>query len=1103
MPVGFNSPARNLFLLGSTGAQVITNFFKTIDQSTGTDGAYVPDEIKYNFVDQKFLLAGTAEDNSTTNFGWIEKRNTSGSLDYNVRIQSTQTGADTSLRALELDSNNNLIVVGKTGTVPWIAKYSNGGTINWQSTTNSADVEYTGVTSDSNGNYYACGNTPTQSFLLQPEIAQAFVEKFDVNGNPSWGKSAVMLGRDVVLRKIAANSQGEVVAVGYLEDDSSDKGYIVKINANTGEVLWDRTLSPDVSGGNLICSDVYIDSKDQIYVTVSDDNFGYLLKYTAEGNMIWQKRSNQSSGVISFDQVKSDGETEQTIVFGTYNDGVDTQGVLSKYSKNGSLVWSRTIFSSFVTVPSTVNNFKQPSLDADPSFYYFLYTDDGGSLFDGKPDRYTFGKVSSTGNGLGAFQYSEGTGRTIDYEIFNIGDVIGRLSDGSVRQDSSDLITYPFSANKLLFDDLATQVSNKKRQMDSADSFEYSGSPAIRPADFQELNLLGDVYSGSGNWLDQSGKGNDGVVNGATWNASGWFDFDGVDDYILSSDVFSYSINEPITISLWFRTNTLTNDGAFYRRILNFTNNHGIITSPTDVGWYTAGANLIAPTPISTGVWYNVEYVYTGSQHQIYLNGELKNTETSSNAAINSVLWVGRYYGSNDGRFDGDIGEVRIYPRALTPAQVFQNYNATKSKYINEAPDTAPKIGPGIVYDSNLLLNYDFGNRASYDRVENLLESSEEFDSNYWIIQQCIVEDVPDELSPVGLKGVKKVSVNAVGPTSVRLKNFTIVEGGFTYTASVYVKDAGAPAVTLFTDGTNSDPNYAGAGSYYNLSGPNAGQVSGSNADSAGMEYVGNGWWRCWFTDQYDSGGSWHPLTIVPQHTGAYVDVNSQTNANGKGCYIWGAQVEKSATLGRYIKTYGSAITAPTTVKNLSSTSYTGTINGATFNSAGYFTTGSNLWVSSGYGATGTSDMTIEQWVRASNFPVTFHATFYSQSSNASGFYGIGYGTTNGWFFGDYNGSVRNVASGGTAAINTWYHFVGRRSGGNLTVWINGTNVTVNSASTSISFTTADPRIGSNPAAPTGEYWNGDIAETRIYNRALTATEVSQNFNATRSKYGV
>ena len=40
-----------------------------------------------------------------------------------------------------------------------------------------------------------------------------------------------------------------------------------------------------------------------------------------------------------------------------------------------------------------------------------------------------------------------------------------------------------------MFDDLATPVANKKRQMNSADSFQYSGSPAIRPVDLQELNL--------------------------------------------------------------------------------------------------------------------------------------------------------------------------------------------------------------------------------------------------------------------------------------------------------------------------------------------------------------------------------------------------------------------------------------------------------------------------------------------------------------------------------------------------------------------------------------------------------------------------------------
>ena len=169
MPVGFNSPARNFFLLGSSGDGVVGNFFKTIDQSAGTDGVYLPDEIRYNYVDQKYLLAGSASDSNSKGFGWFEKRDDAGVADFENRIEATQTAVNTTLRAMELDSNNNLIVVGKSGNAPWIAKYSNSGVIDWQSTTNSADVEYTGITSDVNGIYYACGNTPESG------SAQAFV----------------------------------------------------------------------------------------------------------------------------------------------------------------------------------------------------------------------------------------------------------------------------------------------------------------------------------------------------------------------------------------------------------------------------------------------------------------------------------------------------------------------------------------------------------------------------------------------------------------------------------------------------------------------------------------------------------------------------------------------------------------------------------------------------------------------------------------------------------------------------------------------------------------------------------------------------------------
>ena len=120
MPVGFNSPARNLFLLGSSGAQVVTNFFKTIDQSAGSDQVYLPDEIKYNDVDQKFVLAGSASDSNSKGFGWFEKRDDAGTADWDVRVEAPSAGVNTTLRAMELDANDNLIVVGKTADIPWM-----------------------------------------------------------------------------------------------------------------------------------------------------------------------------------------------------------------------------------------------------------------------------------------------------------------------------------------------------------------------------------------------------------------------------------------------------------------------------------------------------------------------------------------------------------------------------------------------------------------------------------------------------------------------------------------------------------------------------------------------------------------------------------------------------------------------------------------------------------------------------------------------------------------------------------------------------------------------------------------------------------------------
>ena len=920
MPISISSPSRNLFLLGSVGGEVITNFFRTVDKydtavnPNPQDYTYGPTEIRYNFTDQKFLLAGTKISGQSDKYeGWIEKRTGANAISGLDNQLDTEIGIagneDVELLCMELDNSNNILAAGKAGDVPFVARYSNAGGLQLQSTTNSGNVIYTGLAVDSNDNIYAAG-----SLLEYNGNTHAFIEKFDSNGNPGWGKSAYFLGNICGVRKIAANSRGEVVAVGTLDDDDHTRGYIVKLDTATGDVKWDKTLEsseemPQTTGTRSInCEDVFIDINDQIYVVGRgrgfQSNIGFIIKMTAEGNIIWQKQTPVDHD-IAFWNVKSDGETEQTIVLGDYREGGKQYGLLSKYAKNGDLVWRRVIYSSYNNgdyygnrIPSRYGG--GVNLDADPSFYYLLSSDEEWNTGNSTPKSFHFGKVSTSGNGLGDFEYDEGTGETIFYEIEPIEDEIGRLDDNSVRNDSSDFITYPFSPTKILFDDLATRVDNKKRHSDSL-GFQYSGSPAIRPADFSELNLadeydigpnllttssfrlsyelpgvplnadgewdttggwtavdgslsisqarmqvtrsggvglvcykdiqteVGETYllhasfgnptsntsridvrayddsasdhtanmllSVSGpsaadasggfhrenrggsfvattsttriwfvmdndntsayvyecycckySWKDSSGKGNHGVSGGAIRHIDeGYWVFNGTNDIVTIGEIpgdFS-----EMTVELWWKTDRLRNWDNPIDCNFNVTDANGV-TQSGNIGprleinasgtlTWVWGSSVDANDPkfssiqttITTGQWYHSVFTIDGpnlSDGRPYLNGELTGVNTSSSTGdwgqigfIKNLI-LGRGFAlSGDRYFDGQIGEVRIYPRALTAAQVFQNYNATKSKYIDEAPDTAPKISSdGIVIDSNLILNYDFANRATYDDTQ-------------------------------------------------------------------------------------------------------------------------------------------------------------------------------------------------------------------------------------------------------------------------------------------------------------------------------------------------------------------------------------------------
>jgi len=277
--------------------------------------------------------------------------------------------------------------------------------------------------------------------------------------------------------------------------------------------------------------------------------------------------------------------------------------------------------------------------------------------------------------------------------------------------------------------------------------------------------------------------------------------------------------------------------------------------------------------------------------------------------------------------------------------------------------------------------------------------------------------------------------------------------------------------------------------------------------------------------------GSWKRLTYTKtiggsDETNVNIGWEPQTNPSGNPSsgdviYVWGPQLEEASSAGRLITTYGSAITAPTTVKNLVSSSYTGTFDADAageapeFNPNGYMVFGQKESIrfgsldSLGF-PTGSQShtMTFEFWVQSNYEGTTIFAGV--QNPDAQRYY---FARLSGkWEFGWGNYSWESGYTGGTSTADrasvvtdTWTHYCLSITSGVAKLYINGA-FTIEKTDTSVDFAADDFPIG---AFLYGGTYNASysvpnsIAEFRIYNTGLSATEVSQNFNATRGKYGV
>jgi len=207
-------------------------------------------------------------------------------------------------------------------------------------------------------------------------------------------------------------------------------------------------------------------------------------------------------------------------------------------------------------------------------------------------------------------------------------------------------------------------------------------------------------YSGSGTtWTDVSNNGNNGTLtNGPTYNSAngGSIVFDGADDYVIvSSNPSSIPYGSSArTVSIWFYTNTTTwvvntNNLFFYGS--GTTGNAFAIDFSTypsmEVYTWGGGTNDFSfSTTYAQVGWKNITVTYNGATTiLVYENGvptqtftlpSTRNTTTSAVCigAINPSVLSGHHY-------DGRISNTSMYNRALTAAEVSQNFNALRGLY--------------------------------------------------------------------------------------------------------------------------------------------------------------------------------------------------------------------------------------------------------------------------------------------------------------------------------------------------------------------------------------------------------------------------------------
>jgi hypothetical protein len=220
-------------------------------------------------------------------------------------------------------------------------------------------------------------------------------------------------------------------------------------------------------------------------------------------------------------------------------------------------------------------------------------------------------------------------------------------------------------------------------------------------------------YPGSGTVLaDMSGYNyHPTLVNGPTLAGSGLTSsilLDGSNDYIQIASAYTHTFTAGTTVDVWVKFNS----SASYARLLDISDGASTNTGYLSIFRFASGSEVVlesrsfsppggangirtTTSPISNGTIQNFTFVIgpgttdtvSPETPRIYLNSNLQSTTLYGSQnnfvpyVVNKYAWIGRSAYGADAYLSANIYAYKIYNRALSAAEIKQNFEAIRGRY--------------------------------------------------------------------------------------------------------------------------------------------------------------------------------------------------------------------------------------------------------------------------------------------------------------------------------------------------------------------------------------------------------------------------------------